>query len=197
MCSKLFFLAWVNVQNMEQASTITPVAPSKATDLFPAYLVRLESFFLFCSALLIFFAPPAALSILCVSGLALLWLSASRVIAEYRNTKKVSRQKPVLMLVSWGYPVLPWISLAVHQLIDLPSPSELVFWGIFFVLALGGIMFRRIELSRFDEDKTRILGEFQAAAKERYRGWVVIYLAGAVSAFAIWVALFVTVFSAV
>lgn len=177
---------------MQQASTIDVQMSPKASELFSPNLVWLEFFFLSCCAILVLFAPPSVLNVLCVSTFALLWLSISRSIAEYRNTKTLSRKGWMLKLVTWGYPVLPWISLALKQYTNMPSLSELVFWGALLLISVIAVMPRRIEVGRFGDDKQQRLSALQAAAKERYRGWVTIFVIGLAVMVGLWVILSTT-----
>lgn len=179
---------------MEHAGTLETQGTPKASDMFPSHLVWVESFCLFASAVLVLFAPPSVLNIVLFSGLALLWLSISRSIAEYRNTNQISRQKLALKLTAWGYPLVFLIGWGLKRLVDLPSLSDGMFWIAFLALAVAAVMPRRFVVSRFGDDEKQVLNNFQTAAKERYRGWVPIYAIGAAVLGCMWVVLSATAF---
>ena len=124
----------------------------------------------------------------------LLWIWISRSIAEYRNTKVLPRQNLSLKLTIWGFPVAVSFIWILRRFVDLPSLSEVTFWVGFGALAVCCLFFRRIEISRFDEQKKHTYNQFQEAAKERYRGWVLIYFGGVLSVGLLWGILSATMF---
>ena len=171
---------------MEHAGTLETQGTPKASDFFPPYLVRLEFFLLCCTVVLMLFAPTHALNNLFASMFMLLWIWISRSIAEYRNTKVLPRQNLSLKLTIWGFPVAVSFIWILRRFVDLPSLSEVTFWVGFGALAVCCLFFRRIEISRFDEQKKHTYNQFQEAAKERYRGWVLIYFGGVLSVGLLW-----------
>ena len=179
---------------MEHAGTLETQGTPKASDLFPPYLVRLEFFLLCCTVVLMLFAPTHALNNLFASMFMLLWIWISRSIAEYRNTKVLPRQNLSLKLTIWGFPVAVSFIWILRRFVDLPSLSEVTFWVGFGALAVCCLFFRSIEISRFDEQKKHTYNQFQEAAKERYRGWVLIYFGGVLSVGLLWGILSATMF---